>query len=561
MSYKSLLFCPDERSARLVTQVLSDLEFAVELADDVSTAMTKLTDEHFDALVVDCQNEENAALLFKAARNSAHNHSSLSVAVVEGQAGVAKAFRIGANLVLTKPINLEHSKGTLRVARGLLRKNEPRPAASIPAPAKSSSDSFATASQAVRERSPLSQISAPIITQAIEPAAVAPRVVASTATSVVPSSLFEVEQTRMPAPEAAEAALLESMPRLPLESKSSPAILVTAANPIAAGTSGSAAAAAAPALQKPEPGIPIRPSGLPPMVTNEPIAPVTIAAEPARRSPVEAPTFSALHVTTSGSGAGAKFLKAAAILVVLVAAGYFGWQKVQSFHRSKPAQAVAAAVVEPQPSPVAITSPPPVPAVETTHPLEPSSAEKNLVAAQPSGKAEDDEQSANIEVQELPLSRDAKPAAKPLVVKADTASAKPVPPPQQAAAPALDLSAVNHSEGGLAALDAPSAVPIPTLAASTLPVSQGVSQGLILKKVSPMYPLLARQLRKEGTVELLATISKKGDITGVKVLSGDAMLAKAAQEAVRQWKYRPYLLNGVPVEIQTQVTINFKAPR
>src|SRR5207302_3851885 len=79
----------------------------------------------FDAVVVDCDNEQNATLLFKSARNSASNQASLAVAVVEGQAGVAKAFRIGANLVLTKPINIEQSKGTLRVARGLLRKSEP----------------------------------------------------------------------------------------------------------------------------------------------------------------------------------------------------------------------------------------------------------------------------------------------------------------------------------------------------------------------------------------------------------------------------------------------------
>ena len=128
MSYKSLLFCPDEKSARLVTQVLSELEFTVELATETYAAVKKLTDEHFDALVVDCQNEQDAALLFKTAKNSSQNHTSLSVAVVEGQAGVAKAFRIGANLVLTKPINVEQSKGTLRVARGLLKKNQPRPA-------------------------------------------------------------------------------------------------------------------------------------------------------------------------------------------------------------------------------------------------------------------------------------------------------------------------------------------------------------------------------------------------------------------------------------------------
>src|SRR6266700_6702938 len=129
MSYKSLLYCPDEKAARVVTQVLSELEFTVELSNEPFAAVKTLTDEHFDALVVDCQNEQDAGLLFKAARNSSLNHSSLSVAVVEGQAGVAKAFRIGANLVLSKPVNIEQSKGTLRVARGLLKKTQPRPVA------------------------------------------------------------------------------------------------------------------------------------------------------------------------------------------------------------------------------------------------------------------------------------------------------------------------------------------------------------------------------------------------------------------------------------------------
>ncbi|HWO37142.1 MAG TPA: energy transducer TonB, partial [Candidatus Acidoferrum sp.] len=59
----------------------------------------------------------------------------------------------------------------------------------------------------------------------------------------------------------------------------------------------------------------------------------------------------------------------------------------------------------------------------------------------------------------------------------------------------------------------------------------------------------------------MATISKTGDITHVKVLSGDSQLAKAATDAVRQWKYKSYLLNGEPVEIQTQVTIKFNLPK
>ena len=95
----------------------------------------------------------------------------------------------------------------------------------------------------------------------------------------------------------------------------------------------------------------------------------------------------------------------------------------------------------------------------------------------------------------------------------------------------------------------------------TLNVSQGVSQGLLLKKVQPTYPRNAITMRIEGSVELMATISKTGDISHVKVLSGDAQLSRAASDAVKQWKYKPYLLNGEPVEIQTQVTINFKLPK
>src|SRR3989441_3738807 len=135
MGYQALLFCPDEKIARVVTHVLSDLEFSIETATEPFAAVKKLMAQPFDAVVVDCDNEQNATLLFKSARNSSANQSSLAVAVVEGQAGVAKAFRIGANLVLTKPINVEQAKGTLRVARGLLRKGaDAKPASQVAPP-------------------------------------------------------------------------------------------------------------------------------------------------------------------------------------------------------------------------------------------------------------------------------------------------------------------------------------------------------------------------------------------------------------------------------------------
>src|SRR5438105_6151416 len=157
MGYQALLFCPDEKTARTVTQVLSELDFTVVPCTEPFAAVKKLMGEHFDAIVVDCDNEQNATLLFKSARSSTSNQASLAVAVVEGQAGVAKAFRIGANLVLTKPINVEQSKGTLRVARGLLRKAEAaRPAVASPAaPSKTSADLPHLSASSSTQKSPL----------------------------------------------------------------------------------------------------------------------------------------------------------------------------------------------------------------------------------------------------------------------------------------------------------------------------------------------------------------------------------------------------------------------
>jgi periplasmic protein TonB len=88
-------------------------------------------------------------------------------------------------------------------------------------------------------------------------------------------------------------------------------------------------------------------------------------------------------------------------------------------------------------------------------------------------------------------------------------------------------------------------------------VSQGVTQGLLIRKVQPNYPPLARQARIQGSVLLQAEISKDGSIENLHLISGHPMLAPAAIEAVKQWKYKPYILNGEPVEVETQITVNF----
>lgn len=82
-------------------------------------------------------------------------------------------------------------------------------------------------------------------------------------------------------------------------------------------------------------------------------------------------------------------------------------------------------------------------------------------------------------------------------------------------------------------------------------------EGNLIHRVQPEYPQLARQARIQGTVVLRAIISREGRIENLQVLSGHPLLVPAALDAVRQWRYRPYSLNDEPVEVETQITVNF----
>ena len=88
-------------------------------------------------------------------------------------------------------------------------------------------------------------------------------------------------------------------------------------------------------------------------------------------------------------------------------------------------------------------------------------------------------------------------------------------------------------------------------------VSRGVSEGLLIHQVKPPYPPIALTAHVQGEVILQAVIGKDGTIQNLHVVSGHPMLIKAAVDAVQQWRYRPYMLNGEPVEVETQVRVNF----
>ena len=111
------------------------------------------------------------------------------------------------------------------------------------------------------------------------------------------------------------------------------------------------------------------------------------------------------------------------------------------------------------------------------------------------------------------------------------------------------LNAIGHGINPL-----PPPPPAPT---AKPPRVSHMMEGNLIHRVQPQYPQLARQARIQGVVLLGAIINTDGRIVDLKVLSGHPLLVQAAIEAVRQWRYRPYLLNDQPVEVETQVTVNF----
>lgn len=661
MGYQALLFCPDEKTARTVTHVLNDLDFTVEPCTEPFAAVKKLMAQHFDAVVVDCDNEQNATLLFKSARNSNANQSSLAVAVVEGQAGVAKAFRIGANLVLTKPINVEQAKGTLRVARGLLRKGaeaKAAPAAANPAtpntsnraarstvaPAVPSAPASAAPARPAPPAGPSFAASAPKPKPAATPAprpqqpVVAAPTMAARATQVEdrePDSILETDDAEIleaPAPPAKPAGT-HSTPaagtsKFPWQPTAKPLAepmasalqraaeaaakaetrhettrdesgdhaptmhtgFASAEDRLAASSGMSSAAAPAPAKEKAQPAAfasapapsisrpafheaPAAPPAQPERVHAERERPASAPAAPAASTTTvistiddaPPPTFFPGHYDTEeeeGSKTKALIIVAAVILLACSAA-FLSWKNM-SGKSSSQAPATQSAPAPASSAPTSNVGKTPAPAATEPEPevsqitLGGSSGTASAAAAKPSAI-----KSAPKETAAPASTAPAEPeVTQRLIVKSDNRHlAKTTPSTQDQEAvqePTVALNAVPDPKT-LASLSK-SAPAVPSAAPQVVRVSQGVMEGLILKRVQPRYPAQAMQMRIQGAVQLQATISKTGDITNLKVISGDGILSRSAQEAVKQWKYKPYYLNSEPVEIQTQILVNFKLP-
>ena len=111
--------------------------------------------------------------------------------------------------------------------------------------------------------------------------------------------------------------------------------------------------------------------------------------------------------------------------------------------------------------------------------------------------------------------------------------------------------------GGMGSAPAPKVTAAPAKPKGPARISGGVMAGSILEKTQPVYPPIARAAHVSGAVVLHAIIGKNGAIQNLSVISGPEMLRASALEAVGHWRYKPYLLNGEPTEVDTTITVNF----
>jgi protein TonB len=643
MGYQALLFCPDEKTARIVTQVLNDLDFTVEPCTEPFAAVKKLMAQHFDAVVVDCDNEQNATLLFKSARNSSSNQSSLAVAVVEGQAGVAKAFRIGANLVLTKPINVEQAKGTLRVARGLLRKGSDGTKASAPAASVAPTGQVSNAPKAPaappRRNVPSAPAARPLTPAAsarpstpaipagrpsaapampamaastqqldvddadgilepdFEPASPEPTLESKPATSSgTPSTATATATSKFPwqpSPKMAEpmasalrraaeaAGQMEATENIPAKSPAAPPAPEKRPSAMSGAMFQAQGHAAAPAraVEKPSPAAVAPAIEAAPTVSKPSVREVS---EPKAEKPIVDTTRADVPPPTFFPGAydsdevedGGKtkaIVIVAAVVLLACSAGYLSWKN--SNNKSAPAAAKQSVSATTTPADAASTKDSAPAAPQTTDitlgpsaPV-PAAAAHTTASTKPSAAKEPAPAKESVTAKGSAPAKESEPAAEPevtqrLIVRSDTGhTSKPAKSQDQEnvqAPSAMDVGSAADTKALANISSAPVNVPKPS--AQMLRVSQGVMEGLVLKRVQPRYPTQALQMRIQGPVQLQATITKNGDIQNLKVVSGDSVLARAAQEAVRQWKYKPYYLDGEPVQIETQILVNFKLP-
>lgn len=533
----ALLLSPDDQAVSAITGVLEEMSVTCERPLDGVSAAHKLNSQSFDLVLVDCENLPAAKLIFDVCRRGKNGNNPVPIAIVDGRAGLPTAFRLGAELILTKPVAKDQARSTIRTAVSRLRKditvNE-----SMPQPIASAAISD-TAREGERAQN------AAVSSQLTSFAEPAPPFVPSTARSAASTATISAPAFATKMHSAIDGIDAPTAPKL---------------NPPAGSASAPSSDRSAPAHSIPAP-----PSDDPVLaeidrkeleaLAQENLDLESSVREKAANHPAAdsgtTPVFSSYQQSQKKGRSPLVGLLA----LVLVGGGlYAAWTYEPGFR----------AFVQPQIDSVlafagiAQHGPAPSPAKPSTQLAPaPSLAPAAVSPTDPNAAKPADPGAAANSATGLA----ATPAAVPIATSAapntavtPTVSGATVPP----VASKPEASKTGDSKKDAAAPTSSSAQ-LPGENSAIILSSKGAEKRLA-HSVLPKYPVGAPSADAQGTVVLKAVIDENGGVGALRVVEGNATLAAAAIEAVKQWRYRPYVRDGKTLPFQTVIIVDFQRP-
>jgi periplasmic protein TonB len=539
----ALLLSPDDQAVSAITGVLEEMSVTCERPLDGVSAAQKLNSQIFDLVLVDCENLPAAKLIFDVCRRGKNGNNPVPIAIVDGRAGLPTAFRLGAELILTKPVAKDQARSTIRGAVGRARKDIPNESIVVQTASAGIviKDSGAQAATAAPQLASHAEPNPGFARGTVPPSYLTAALCASGLTTKMHSAMEAVEREN------------ETKPTTPRT------------NPQSVPSSESSSRVESPNGKATRPLDPADDLVLASLDRPElpPTAELTVENSLREKAEEkERPARSVLYAASDKHGQTMRRAPLLAFLMLLCAGGgfYAVWTYQPGFREvaqpklrgwlglSEMSLTAAASSAKPStqlslaktPTPI---SPAPAKLSQTQPVVMNSTNSATAAATSPS------------------------PAASPFQPKASTAAVIPTPPgTASAGAPVVNKPEASNSSGSKTTeskkeITAASSSESPLLdEKNTVILSSKGAEKRLLRSVPPVFPVDRRAEDAKGTIVLRTVVSENGDVEGVRLVDGNPTLATAAIQAVKQWHYRPYLRDGKAMPFQTLVIIDLRRP-
>jgi TonB family protein len=580
----ALLLSPDDQAVNAITGVLEELSVTCERPMDGVSAAHKLNSSNFDLVLVDCENLPAAKLVFDVCRRGNNGNNPVPIAIVDGRAGLPTAFRLGAELILTKPVAKDQARTTIRAAVSRVRKDvatDDNASAQLESAASAVSGegayaAAASSSQLTSFADPApSYVSSPVsgASLAAAPDAAVHSAFAGTLSATVLSanmaSAVDQDQSGINvAPSSLNSKILSAS--LAASSLSEPSSVQSAAvRPMSVRPLTPSDDPVLAELERTEQEEEERRIGQQKQNTNVPKTPDN--ARPSRSAAkAGVAAYSSRHRQRKTRGS----IIALLVLILVMCGFYAAWMFQPGF------QAIAQPEIDRVLAMVGMAAP----ATPSLHPAKPvrfappaaaepapapANADATPTAASDSARSSTSSSTAGSTLSTIALVTGPTATATASSVTVPSAAATtttetPARPnalatPLSAAKAVTAASAVGKPESSSNSNATPSSAPLPGEDVAVILSSKGAEKRLAYS-VPAKYPTEALPAKKEGTVVLKAVVDESGKVDGVRLVEGNDTLAIAAIQAVKQWRYRPYVRDGKAQSFQTVVIVDFQRP-